>query len=482
MKQCGEAGDFTVGLRPATFLAALIAFGGCVGPGAAARGHGESRPNVVLVMCDDLGWGDVGFNGGKHIPTPHLDAMAAGSLRFERFYASSPVCSPTRGSVVTGRYPTRYGIAGANSGHLPAGEFTIYEALAANGYATGHFGKWHLGTLTKTVKESNRGGPRGAAHYSPPWEHAVEVTFATEAKTPTYDPMIKPRGAGNRWWPRLAADSESVPYGTHYWAGPDAMVDPHSAELRGDDSAIIMARALGFVGDAVAAERPFLAVIWLHAPHLPVVAPAATDYATSYRGAVMALDAEMGRLRARLRELGVAENTIVAFCSDNGPEGRKGKAPGSAGPLRGRKRDLLEGGIRVPGLLEWPARIRGARSTNVPCGTVDYLPTILAATGSAGPGDDRPFDGVDLMPLIDGDMQARPRRLAFEFKRQRALIGDRFKLYSRDAGESFQLFDLVTDPGETEDVGNRHPAVRVAMRAELAAWRASCAASAERQR
>ena len=372
-------------------------------------------------MCDDLGWGDVGFNGGSVIQTPHLDEMAACSLRFERFYAAAPVCSPTRGSVVTGRHPYRYGIYGANQGHLKAEEFTLYEALAGEGYATGHFGKWHLGTLTKDLRESNRGGPRGAAHYSPPWEHAVDVTFATEAKTPTFDPMLKPPGAGSRYWPALAEGAPSVPYGTHYWIGDGQQVGPESEELRGDDSRVIMDRALEFVTDVAAAERPFLALIWLHAPHLPVVAspeytdlyPDASPYEASYYGCVTALDEQIGRLRAKLRGLGVAENTIVAFCSDNGPEGSAGDAPGSAGPLRGRKRDLYEGGIRVPGLLEWPARITTGRSTSVPCGTVDYLPTLLDAVGVAIPAD-RPIDGISLMRLIDGEGFERPVPLAFQ--------------------------------------------------------------------
>lgn len=441
-------------------------------------------PNVVLVMCDDLGWGDVGFNGGTAIRTPHLDAMAAASLRFSRFYAAAPVCSPTRGSVVTGRHPYRYGVYGANRGHLPAEEHTLYEALRARGYATGHFGKWHLGTLTRLLKESNRGGPRGALHYSPPWQHGVDVTFATEAKTPTFDPMIKPPGAGRRTWAPVADGAPAVPYGTHYWTGPETMVDPDAPELRGDDSRIIMDRAVDFIADAAAAERPFLAVIWLHAPHLPVVASEehtapysdAGAYAASYRGSVTALDEQVGRLRARLRELGVADDTIVAFCSDNGPEGRAGSAPGSAGHLRGRKRDLLEGGIRVPGLLEWPARIRAGRSTSVPCGTVDLMPTILEAAGCPAVTD-RPMDGVSLIPLIDGELDRRGPPLGFQSGRQIALIDGRFKILSTDRGESFALYDLVADPGETQDVAEQNPEVHRAMIAAVSAWRESCAAS-----
>ena len=136
------------------------------------------KPNIILIMCDDLGWGDVGFNGGTHIRTPHLDKMATNGLNLTRFYAQAPVCSPTRASVVTGRHHDRTGIYTANNGHLREGEFTLYEALASKGYVTGHFGKWHMGTLTRKMKDSNRGF-KDLSNYSPPWQHGVESTFAT---------------------------------------------------------------------------------------------------------------------------------------------------------------------------------------------------------------------------------------------------------------------------------------------------------------
>jgi len=131
----------------------------------------EESPNVILCMCDDLGWGDVGFNGNTVIQTPHLDKMAASSLKFNRFYAAAPVCSPTRGSALTGRHPFRYGVFFANTGHMRAKELTLAEELKGRGYTTGHFGKWHLGTLTTTEPDANRGGPKGKAHFAPPWKN-----------------------------------------------------------------------------------------------------------------------------------------------------------------------------------------------------------------------------------------------------------------------------------------------------------------------
>jgi len=140
----------------------------------ALDGDSIKEPNVILCMSDDQGWGDVGYNGHPVLKTPNLDQMAKEGITFERFYSGAPVCSPTRGSCLTGRHPYRYGIYHANVGHVKKEEITLAEVLKMQGCATGHFGKWHLGTLTKTVKEANRGGRRGAAHYSPPWENGFD--------------------------------------------------------------------------------------------------------------------------------------------------------------------------------------------------------------------------------------------------------------------------------------------------------------------
>jgi arylsulfatase A-like enzyme len=452
-----------------------------------------SRPNVVLVMCDDLGWGDVGFNGNTVIRTPHLDAMAAAGLKFNRFYAAAPVCSPTRGSCLTGRHPYRYGIFFANVGHLPKEEFTLAEALRLKGYATGHFGKWHLGTLTKTLVEANRGGPRGAAHYAPPWERGFDTCFSTESKVPTWDPMLKPKGTvRNTWWDPVGDPSEGVPYGTHYWTNGRRVTE----NLAGANSRVIMDRAVPFIEEAVARRRPFFAVIWFHTPHLPVVAgPEYTrmyrehnKYAQHYYGCITAMDEQVGRLRKTLRDLKAVENTLVFFCSDNGPEGQEGRAPGSAGPFRGRKRSLYEGGVRVPALLEWPARVEAGRVTDFPACTSDYLPTVLDVLGFDSPRKVTPIDGVSLLPVREGRMAERPRPIGFESRGQVALSDSRYKLIhvpdrGRQARQTptedlrFELYDLIADPGESKDLAELHPELVRRMAATLAEWRRSCAAS-----
>jgi arylsulfatase A-like enzyme len=203
------------------------------------------------------------------------------------------------------------------------------------------------------------GGKRGAAHYSPPWENGFDECFSTEAKVPTWDPMVRPAGQKNqKWWNSIEPSAPSEPYNTHYWTGPEQMAKDN---LSGDDSRIIMDRAIAFIEKTAGTSQSFFTVIWFHAPHWPVVTgpeyrdmyPGQSEFAQNHFGCITAMDEQIGRLRKRLRQLGIADNTMFWFCSDNGPEGGvqgpKG-GMGSAGPLRGRKRSLYEGGVRVPGL------------------------------------------------------------------------------------------------------------------------------------
>ncbi|MFL3667225.1 MAG: sulfatase-like hydrolase/transferase, partial [Verrucomicrobiota bacterium] len=211
-------------------------------------GFATEKPNIILLMADDLGWGDVGFNGNKTIKTPHLDAMAKSGLKFNRFYAAAPVCSPSRGSCITGRHPYRYGIPFANSGHMKPEELTLAELLKKQGYSTGHFGKWHLGTLTKTVKDANRGGLRGAKHFSPPQDNGFDICFSTESKVPTWDPLLRPNGNNsNKWWDAVSTSNESKLYGTAYWNERGESVTQNTL---GDDSRVIMDRAIPFIRGA----------------------------------------------------------------------------------------------------------------------------------------------------------------------------------------------------------------------------------------
>ncbi|WP_315851418.1 sialate O-acetylesterase [Rhodopirellula sp. MGV] len=269
--------------------------------------------------------------------------------------------------------------------------------------------------------------------------------------------------------------------------------------VEGCAAEIVMDRALDFIRAKAENDRPFLAVIWFNPPHSPVVGNPrymAQHYADlpenqqHYYSLATAVDAQMGRLRNTLRELGIADQTLLVFTSDNGPGPPVGRTfkpdarlQGSAGPFRERKASLYEGGIRVPGLIEWPTQIRSGTVIDAPCTTLDYLPTIATLLDIELPR--RPFDGIDLMPLLTGAQQERGRPIGFYFRDAIALSDDRFKLIdakqSRGRGgndrafddRKFELFDLIADPGETTDVSDRHPDIVIAMKSELKTWVAS---------
>lgn len=219
----------------------------------------KENPNIILIMTDDQGWGDAGFNGNTEIKTPNLDYLASNGIIFDRFYSASAVCSPTRASLITGRNPLRMGIPSANSGHMKEEEITISELLKDEGYATGHFGKWHLGTLTKTSKDANRGGPKNSEHFSIPTMHGYDQFFCTESKVPTYDPMIFPsqfdEGESKHFGWKAVINKNNVDlFGTSYWKGEE---EKDTINLQGDDSRIIMDRVIPFIENSTKEGKSF---------------------------------------------------------------------------------------------------------------------------------------------------------------------------------------------------------------------------------
>jgi arylsulfatase A-like enzyme len=440
----------------------------------------SAKPNVILIMADDLGWGDVGFNGyNKVIKTPALDEMAESGIVFTRLYAACSVCSPTRGSCLTGRNPFRYGIETANDGRMLPQEFTLAEYMKQKGYCTGHFGKWHLGTLTKTEKDGNRGG-NDTTNYSPPWENGFDVCFSTESKVPTWDPMVTPgKSAGD-----IGQQAEGKPFGTWYWTGPEKK---ETDNLQGDDSRIIMDRVIPYLEGCAAKKQPFLAVVWFHTPHLPVLT--GEKYRNLYKdknldiqhyyGAISAMDEQIGRLNNKLKELKLNENTLVFFTGDNGPEGpaQQGRTQGSTGGFRGRKRSLYEGGIRVPGLIVWPAMIKGGQKTNFPAITSDYYPTILEIMGDKNQFPVTPVDGISLMEVLTGKMTGRPASIGFQFGNQKAMTGNRYKLYVQN--NKTELYDLINDPFETKDISNENPEIVADLKYQLNDFVKSCSNSSK---
>lgn len=439
-------------LRIPSFSTASALTAGVIGasffplPSQVEASPAPSRPNIILIMSDDQGWGDVGFNGNERLRTPHLDAMAQNGMVMERFYAASPICSPTRGSVITGRYFSRYGVHAAHTAGMRIGEITIANLLQRQGYATGIFGKWHLGWVIP-----DRTGSRG--YYSPPWHHGFEESFVTHGAVPTWDPTVTPQG-WNRW-----GNTEGGP-----WKGGEYFV--HNGEivtenLEGCTSRITIDRVIPFIQEQVAAERPFFTLVWLHAPHEPVVA--GPEYLAMYEdlpelqahyfGVLTAMDEQIGRLRDELKALGIKDNTLISFTSDNGAARslvRQGYA--SSGPFRGHKHTPYEGGVRVPTVFEWPGVIPGGTRTTFMASTYDYLPTILEFLQIKMP-DDRPLDGVSLVDVLSGkDVECEGfvpigfQRL-FRGQNRLGMIENRYKLIFSDEAEGMTLSELIPDAG-----------------------------------
>ena len=313
--------------------------------------------------------------------------------------------------------------------------------------------------------------------------------FSTEFAVATWDPYARENSHLGR----------SQPWDTRalYWHNGANVQQP----LTGCDSKIIMDRAIPFIEQASGRQRPFFAVIWFHAPHAPVVGGPVyramySEHAEDkqhYYAVVTALDEQVGRLRQTLKDLEIEDSTMLWFCSDNGPEGNPGPGGrywGTAGPLRGRKRSLYEGGIRVPGLLVWPAKVEQPRQVDVPCVTSDYFPTVLEVLGLQVPPD-RPYDGISLLPLIEGRMPQRPKPIGFQFGQQAALLDNRYKLVYNSAQKrprsdngavptaEYELYDVLDDPGESKDIADEHAEIVASMKAALQQWQASCQASDE---
>lgn len=437
------------------------------------------RPNVILIMTDDLGWHDVGFNGNTEVKTPNLDALAAKGVIFNRFYSASPVCSPTRASVMTGRHPLRTNIANANHGHLKQEEITIAEILKEKGYRTSHFGKWHLGILTNSIIDANRGGRlENKNHFSIPTMHGYNSFFCTESKVPTFDPMVFPEsfdvGESKRFGWKAITDKASKPYGTAYWIENEIK---ETRNLKGGNSKLIMDRVLPFIDASNVTNTPFFTTIWLHTPHLPVVADSTHREMYSkyeldkqlYYGSITAMDEQIGRLWEKLEAIGHQDNTLIMFCSDNGPE--RG-TPGSASHFRERKRSLYEGGVRVPAFAFWKNNIEGGTKTNFPAVTSDYLPTVLNALNLPAITD-RPIDGTNLLPALTRNKTKREKAIGFSYQNKISWVDNQYKLISTNKGETYELYDLLKDPSEKNNILATAPKIVNSMKKELNTWLSS---------
>lgn len=466
---------------------------------------GAELPNIILLMGDDHGWDETGYNGHPHLKTPVLDDMAASGLRMDRFYSAHPSCSPTRGSVMTGRHPVRYGTFAPNYSIRPE-EVTIAHLLKKKGYVCGHFGKWHLGPV--------------------------------KAESPT-----SPGAMGFDEW--LSHDNffELNPTLSRNGGPPRRIV--------GESSEIVIAETIQFLAKASQKKKPFFAVVWFGSPHEPYsglkqdlalydnlpkeyseqqvkLTSNATgrptkrslrDVLRERYAEITAMDRSIGQLRQWLEQEELRDNTLLWYCGDNG-------TPGDGivtSPFRGQKGKMYEGGIRVPGIIEWPSRVTKPIVSDVNAVTSDMLPTICKLTGTPLPN--RPLDGIDLTSLIDGQMSERPGWIGFwtfdqkadaknkpyleaelqrgttplvkmmgnihtrnfrnfhhpriiekDFDGLRVLLGNRYKLVvqsQKGSEPKIELFDLRSDPAETKNLVKTKPKVSAAMQLELRNWQQS---------
>jgi arylsulfatase A-like enzyme len=394
------------------------------------------RPHIVFVMADDMGWGQTGYRNHPVLKTPNLDAMAAGGLRFERFYAGCPVCSPTRASVLTGRANDRSGVL-SHGYALRLQEKTIAPALKAAGYATGHFGKWHLNGLRGPGAPVLADDPCNPGKFG--FDEWVSVTNFFDL-----NPLMSRQG--------------------------------NIEEFYGDSSEIAVAEAVRFFERHRPEKKPLFAVIWFGTPHSPFRAlpedktafSQLDDASANHYGELLAMDRAVGALRSKLRELAMADDTLLVFCSDNG--GLSGIKPETVGGLRGNKGTVYEGGLRVPGIIEWPAVIE-PRVTTYPACTMDLFPTVADVLELPAEVLTQPIDGVSLRPLFTAELARREKPIPFRYQGQAALIDNRYKLVSTDyRKDPFELYDLEADPRESRNLAEAEPDVFSRMRRELAAW------------
>ncbi len=421
---------------PPPILLLLLVFSGA---------SAAARPNLVLVMTDDQGWGQTGYRNHPVLKTPHLDAMAANGLRFERFYAGAPNCSPSRSTVMTGRSNDRTGVAD-HGFPLRLQERTIAQALREAGYATGHFGKWHLSGFSGT------GAPIPQEDERNPGAFGFE-TWLSASNFFDRNPVLSRNGTFE--------------------------------EFEGDSSEILVAEALKFIGASTEAGKPSFTVIWYGSPHSPFSAGEADlahflgldETSRKHHGELVAMDRSVGALRAGLRGFGIAENTLVWFNSDNG--GLPEVKPDSVGGLRGFKNSVYEGGLRVPGIIEWPAGIATPRVTDFPAGTVDMFPTLAAVAGLPESALPAVRDGISLAPLFEKDPPRRERPLGFRHRGRAAWIDGTWKLVTQQYdGGSFELYDLAKDPREALDLAPSEPETLARLVAEFTEWNAGVTASA----
>lgn len=422
------------------------------------------QPNILFILVDDLGYGDLGVTGNTLVATPNIDALARDGLMLTQYYDAAPICSPSRAGLMTGRFPARdrfvtfidnrkrnreFGQADWLDPKLP----TLPRALKSAGYATGHFGKWHLG------------GGRDVG------DAPLITAYGFDEGYSQFE-GLGPRALANDEVTPISRASEALGQGPIDWLP------------RWDMTARFIDKTLDFARRNK--DRPWFAQLWLDDVHTPWRPSAAQLAAVKGKGrtpgeerflaVLVAMDAQIGRLVAELRAAGELDDTLILFTSDNGPM-TGARNPGSAGPWRGRKADLYEGGMRQPLIVRWPGRAKpGRRDAASVVNAVDMLPTLARVGGAKLPGG---IDGVDMSAALQNrPVRARPDMFTHIGRAPReAALGPLYSIRSgswkllmdRD-GSGVELYDLARDPGERSNVAAREAAVTKRLSARLAAW------------
>ncbi len=454
-------------LGRAALAAGAAALGGCTTIHRAGAGPGASRPNFVIFLTDDQGFGDLGCLGAKDLQTPHLDALAAQGVCFRSWYSNSPVCSPSRAALLTGRYPCHAGVRQILGGDratpgLPLDTPTLAEALKPLGYRTGLFGKWHLGAAPE-FRPDKRGFDESFNFLAGCIDYYSHIFYW--GMNDKHDPVHDLWHNGQEVW-------ENGKYFTE-------LIADHATE---------------FVRRSSRGKAPFFMHVAFNAPHYPMHAP--KEYMDRFAhlpaerqvtaAMLSAVDDGVGRAVRELKRQGVYDNTCILFMSDNGPsretrnwlDGRREPFEGgSSGGFKGHKFSLYEGGIRVPGLMCWPNRIQAGQVTDRPAIAMDVFPTFLRAAGG-DPGRYE-LDGVDLLPALTGNAAWPERPLFWEYGEQTAVREGRWKLVLKgqvlgepEPANGVRLSDLVADPRETGNLADAQPEVTARLRQAAEAWRA----------
>ena len=403
----------------------------------------RATPNIVVVVADDMGWGDSSTYGHPVIEAAILDKLAAHGVKFTQCYSAAGVCSPSRAAILTGRTPYRNGVwqhlSGNHVAHLRTSEITYPKLLEQAGYETCHVGKWHLNSKSQWT----------TAEVPQPGDHCYDYWMATHNN---------------------ASPSHKNPDNFVRNEKPVGPMDRYSSHL-------VASEAIHWLKDIRDPKKPFVLSVWFHEPHAPI----ATDprfsslYArhsnSEYFGNITQMDNALGIVVDALDATGLTDDTLVFFTSDNGPEGKGGVKGGSAGGLRGRKRSDYEGGIRVSGIARWPGHVKPGTVSDVPVVGTDIFATVLDVTGVALPKD-RTIDGVSMVPAFTG--QPGERKVPLFWRTHVSPPGDRvamrmgdWKIVGNDELTTFELYEIQKDWKEESNLAGKVPEKAAEMQAAL---------------